>query len=70
MTENMETVSVAYEDLKLAMFIALDEGAGNGMTNEELLSEMKAFVASTELGPMDNMVEEIFAEWLEDRIAV
>lgn len=67
MTDNLKTVEARYEDLKTTMLIAFDQGYGNGMTTEGMLAEMKAFVASTELGPMDAMVEEIFAEWVADR---
>ena len=68
MTENMKQVEIAYEDLKTKMLCAFDEGYGNGMTTEQMLTDMKAFVASTELGAMDAMVEEIFDEWMEDRL--
>lgn len=67
MSDNMKQVEASYEDLKTTMLIAFDDGFSNGMTTEQMLTEMKAFVASTELGAMDAMVEDIFAEWVADR---
>ena len=67
MTENLKTVEKAYEELKVLILVAFDEGYGNGMSMEQMLTEMKAFVASTELGEMDSLVETIFEEWKADR---
>ena len=67
MTEQMTDVKDAYEDLKITMLCAFDEGFGNGMEPSQMRLDMRAFVASTELGEMDSLVDTIFAEWCEDR---
>jgi len=67
MTEQLKTVEEKYEDLKVTMLCTFDEAYGNGMSPEDMLSEMKTFVSTTELGQMDAFVDTIFEEWKADR---
>jgi hypothetical protein len=67
MIEQMTDVERKYEAFKEAVLITFDDGYSNGMTTEQMLSDMKAFIADTELGEMDSTVTDIWNEWMEDR---
>jgi len=70
MTEQMTDVERKYEAFKEAVLITFDDGYSNGMTTDQLLTDMKAYIAATELGEMDSTVTEIWNEWMEDRDVV
>ena len=63
----MNEVMTEAEVWKEAILIYLDNGYSRGETVEDMVAAIKAIVKDTELGAMDYSIDQIVAEWEEDR---
>lgn len=63
----MNEVMTEAEVWKESVLIYLDNGYSRGERVDTIVAEIRAIVKDTELGAMDYSIDQIVAEWKEDR---
>lgn len=67
MEMTQDELKESFGDFRESMFKAWDAGFAEGLELDFMLADIKDFVAASEVGPMDNVVEYFFKEWRDYR---